>query len=287
MNTDHTEEFYIGWMDKAPLSFAKHIKKVLLAVLAIVIAAAVMLAVSQKKFSTGNFEFGTLTEVKGFYFSQPVPCIKVVAGKNLFGNNVYQTIPLLGFGKMGAAAAISSIEKEKNTSLNQREITLKGTLLYNDGKLFMQVDNNDQPLVHIGNVAGAALLPAQENLGMVQLRGEIVDPKCYFGVMKPGQGKPHKDCAIRCILGGISPVLRVSNNAGEINYYLIVGANGEKMNQAVKDFVAEPVTINARAVKYDDWIVLYVNPENGILRYSYLREKFGASVQDCATACIK
>jgi hypothetical protein len=27
------------------------------------------------------------------------------------------------------------------------------------------------------------------------LTGEIVDSKCYLGVMNPGQGKVHRDCA--------------------------------------------------------------------------------------------
>jgi len=96
----------------------------------------------------------------------------------------------------------------------------------------------------------------------MKLRGEIVDPKCFFGVMKPGEGKPHKDCAIRCILGGIPPVLHVVDRNGANNYYLIVGANGEMMNKAVQNYVAAPVEILAKAVRYNDWIVLYVSDKN-------------------------
>jgi len=287
MRNKELQEFYIGWMEKAPVTFSKHIKKVLLLLVVVVFAAAILLAVSQKKFSSANFEFGTLTEVKGVYYEQPVPCIKVVNGKDIFGTSSYITIPLLGFGKMGAAGVISAAKKEKNTSFNQREMTLKGTLLYNDGKLLMQIDSNDKPFVHIGSVASADLLPKQEDLGLLQIKGEIVDPKCYFGVMKPGQGKPHKDCAIRCILGGIPPVVRVTNEEGATNYYLLLNESGGAMNEAVKNFVAEPVTITARAVKYDDWIVLYVKQEKGIERYSYLQEKFGSAIQYCASTCSK
>ena len=64
-----TKEFYIGWMAEAPDSFAKHIKKIVIALLALVFIAGILLAVSQKKFGTGNFEFGRLTEVKGIYFN--------------------------------------------------------------------------------------------------------------------------------------------------------------------------------------------------------------------------
>ena len=86
--------------------------------------------------------------------------------------------------------------------------------------------------------------------------------------MKPGEGKPHKDCAIRCILGGMPPVLKVTDNGGNQNYYLMVGLHGEKMNDAVQNYVATPVTIHADAVQYDDWIVLYVQ-STGIKNYAF------------------
>ena len=33
-------------------------------------------------------------------------------------------------------------------------------------------------------------------LGEATYRGEILDSKCWFGAMQPGQGKPHKSCAV-------------------------------------------------------------------------------------------
>jgi hypothetical protein len=47
------------------------------------------------------------------------------------------------------------------------------------------------------------------SLGTQTLIGEIVDSKCYLGVMNPGALIPHRACAIRCISGGIPPVLLV------------------------------------------------------------------------------
>lgn len=254
-------EFYIGWMPEAPPSFARFIKKILWALAIIIIVSGLLLAVSQKKFSTANFEFGVLTEVKGIYFDKPVPSIKTMNGKDIFGNLSYITIPLVGFGKMGARGIIGDIEKEKHTSFNQREIVLKGTLLYNDGKLLMQVDSNDKPVAGIGSKADASLFPVQQSLGAMTIKGEIIDAKCYFGVMKPAEGKPHKDCAIRCILGGVASMLRVVDATGAANYYLLAGPQGENMNEAVKEFVAEPVSIEANAVQYGDWIVLYTGRE--------------------------
>lgn len=269
-------------MQHAPKSFAAWIRKYLFVLLPIIIVLGVLLALSQKQFGTGNFEFGTLTEVKGIYFNEPVPNIKVLNGKDIWGNKNYVTVPLIGFGKHGVDGLIAELEKEKNTSFAGKEITLKGTLLYNDGKLLMQIDGNDKPLIELNDNNTVGKFDDPKEIGMLNVKGEIVDPKCFFGVMKPGEGKPHKDCAIRCILGGIPPVLKVTNDEGKQNYYIIVGEHGEKMNEAVQDYVASPVNIHAKAVAYGDWIVLYVQ-QNGLQHYSYIREHYNNSIVACTT----
>ncbi len=271
------QDFYIGWMAKAPKSFARYLKRVLLILFPIALIVAYLLSTSQKKFSTASFEFGKLTEVKGIYYNKPVPMLKVFDK-----NNLSFTIPLVGYGKHGAETAIMELEKEKGVSLNGKEVKLKGTLIYGDGKTLLQVDKNDDPIVNTG--AASTVQLQQKDLGTQTIRGEIVDPKCYFGVMKPGEGKVHRDCAIRCILGGIPPVLHVQNEKGESNYYLIVGPNGEKINESVQDLVAEPVSIEARVVQQDDWIILYTGKEN-IKRISYTQLKDpNAKVIACTSA---
>ena len=254
------QEFYIGWMAKAPKSFAKHVKIVLLILFPSALIIAYLLSTNQKKFSSANFEFGKTREIKGIYYNSPVPML-VTTGL---------TMPLVGYGKHGAETAIMEIEKEKNVSLNGKEVTLKGTLITGDGKTLLQIDKSDDPFVSVGAVSTVQV--QQKDLGTKIIRGEIIDPKCYFGVMKPSEGKVHRDCAIRCILGGIPPVLHVQNEKGESNYYLIVGPNGEKMNEAVQDMVAEPVSIEAKAVQQDDWIILYTTKDK-INRISYAQMK--------------
>lgn len=275
------DEFYIGWMSNAPKSFASTIKKYLLVLLPIIVVLGVLLALSQKKFGSGNFEFGTLTELKGIYSNIPVANLKVVDGKDIWGNENYITVPLIGYGKFGADGIIANLEKEKQISLQGKEVTLKGTLLYNDGKLLMQIDENDNPLLNVSENNNAAITLKTKELGTMDIKGEIVDPKCFFGVMKPGEGKPHKDCAIRCILGGMPPVLKVEDEGGKENYYLIVGEGAEKINEAVKDYIASPVELHARAVEYDDWIVLYVNAQNDLQHYSYISEHYGDRYASC------
>lgn len=253
-------EFYIGWQPKAPQGFAKHSRKVVLGLIVPVIGAGFLLASQQKKFSTASFEFGQLTQVTGIYQQFPVPSVKVITKQDALGNSSYITIPLVGYGKFGAEGTITELEKEKKISLDKKDITVKGTLLYSDGKTLLQIDKNDNPLVNVNTTTPSQqAAPVVKDLGIVELTGEVIDPKCFFGVMKPGHAKPHRDCAIRCIAGGISPVFYVRNEQGEAGYYLILDENGKKMNDDLKNHVAEPVLLKAKALQYDDWVVLYVN----------------------------
>jgi len=151
----------------------------------------------------------------------------------------------------------------------------------------MQIDATDKPLIAVSDKkSNTSLFVQPKEIGMLDIKGEIVDPKCFFGVMKPGEGKPHKDCAIRCILGGIPPVLKVTDNAGKQNYYFIVGEHGEKMNEAVQDYVATQVNIHAKAIEYGDWIVLYVQ-QNGLQHYSYISEYYENEIAMCGKNCVK
>ena len=250
-------EFYIGWMPQAPDTYAKHVRKVVVALVFLVVLVATILSIQQRKFSTSSFEFGQLTQVTGIYQSFPVPAVRVTNHGDAFGHKTYLTIPLVGYGKFGAEGVIGELENKHHASLDGKKITLAGTLLYSDGKTFLQVDGNDKPLVSVEQSAVQDASHTIEELGTMHVTGEVLDPKCYFGVMKPGQGKPHRDCAIRCIAGGISPVFLVRDGKGRTAYYLILDENGNKMNDALKDHVAEPISLQAKAVQYDDWIILY------------------------------
>jgi hypothetical protein len=251
------DDFYIGWQPNAPGTFSKFVRKYLLALVLLVITVGVLLAVLQKKFSTATFEFGKLTTVTGIYSAFPVPHLSVVHEQERF------MIPLVGYGKSGARGIMQQLALEIGNPLENKEITLRGQLMYGDGKVVMQVDKKEKPLVAVARDTKSRI--AVKDLGILSFTGEIVDPKCYFGVMKPGEGKPHKDCAIRCILGGIPPVLAITNNKGERNYILLTSSNGKSINEQVKDFVAEPSKVTGQAFQYDNWIVLKVNEIKGTI----------------------
>lgn len=92
----------------------------------------------------------------------------------------------------------------------------------------------------------------------VTLRGEIIDPKCFAGAMKPGDGKAHKGCAVLCLRGGIPAVFVTS---GEV--YLVVGADGVSLAgeglEAVLPFVGDRVEVSGEAGAVGDLKLLYLS----------------------------
>ena len=104
-------------------------------------------------------------------------------------------------------------------------------------------------------------------LGVSTFVGEIVDSKCYFGVMNPGNGKVHRDCAARCISGGIPPALTVRDAAGTVRTILLASSDGRALHREVLDFVAEPVKITGQLFQAGATLILEAAP-NAIVRSS-------------------
>lgn len=253
------QEFYIGWMPGAPKGLSSLLRKTALALGTTAAVAGGWLAFQQRSFSTAQFEFGQLTRVTGIYQSKPVPSIVVQTPIDPRGSKEVLTLPLVGYGKFGAEGVMNDWQQQEKVDLEGKEVTLKGTLLYADGKSLLQVDAHDHP-IEKWKEADHAYTPNKKEMGWQVVKGEVVDPKCFFGVMKPGYGKPHLDCAVRCIEGGMSPVLMMQDEEGKTTYALVLGQQGNKMNQELKNYIGQPVEFLARVIKQDDWLILYLRP---------------------------
>jgi hypothetical protein len=93
------------------------------------------------------------------------------------------------------------------------------------------------------------------NLGAVTLTGEIVDSKCYLGVMNPGRTKVHRDCAARCISGGIPPALVTSDG-----FYMLVGGDGRPLNHELLQWVAETIEVHGNLERSGEALTLRTDP---------------------------
>ena len=246
-------EFYVGYIPKAPASIALIIRKIIFVLIFVMIVVASILAWQQKKFSSANFEYGVNSALEGYIFNEPVPHMLIPLGNDIQGKELYQTALLVGFGKSGAdkfTQALGITQKNQEGS----KVRLTGSLIYGDGKTLLQIDENSKLTFLEAHVPIVSTSYEEENFSR---SGEIVDPKCYFGVMKPGEGKAHRSCAIRCIAGGIPPVFK-TDSAG---YFLLVNENREPISSEIAALVGDHITLTGRAMRWNDWTILSVDSQ--------------------------
>ena len=72
--------------------------------------------------------------------------------------------------------------------------------------------------------------PQVISLSQGTLVGELVDTKCFLGVMRPATGKVHRGCAIRCLSGGAPPGLLVRDDRGDSGALLLAGPEGKRLD---------------------------------------------------------
>ena len=256
---DKQDEFYIGWQEKAPQKIAQKGRRFVWVILVLSVLLAFGWVSSQRGFADSKFELGKLSEIEGVLTMKPAPMLKL----NYKGQ--IHSVVLIGFGKYAAEASLKAIEEQLGESLEGKAIRLRGTLIYHNGKTLLELTEGVDAYIGASQQSVPASNPVR-NLGQQSLMGEILDPKCALGVMKPGFGKPHRSCAVRCLSGGIPAVMRIKNSEGEENYCLIVGQGGEPINEDLLPYVADQVRICGELRLEDDWLVLYTDPSEDLLR---------------------
>jgi hypothetical protein len=137
-------------------------------------------------------------------------------------------------------------------------VRVRGTLIQRDADRMLEVRSGGiEGMPGAPRVAPGSL----HRRGDATLRGEIVDSKCHLGVMKPGEGPLHRDCAVRCLLGGAPPMLVISSGR-HTRRIALVGADGGPLTVDLEASTGRPVLV--RAVLYDrgDEEYLGVTPDS-------------------------
>jgi hypothetical protein len=244
------DEFYIGWQAKAAPGIAKTVRRAAATLLLVALLVPLALAFSQHLIGTGVFEWGTLKSIAGVFVAQPYPHLLVPRPGKAGDQPAFSTYYLVAQWKFG-------LPPEAVAPFDGKWVTLKGTLIYRGNQTMIETRPD---WIQAGENKSVPLLPPGIALGKQTLAGEIVDSKCFLGVMNPGQLAPHRACAIRCISGGIPPVLLVRQTNGTAIYLLLVSASGQPVNQQILDLVDEPVEITGEVERQGELLILRAEP---------------------------
>lgn len=259
------EEFYIGWQDKAPKSYGQWVKYVVWTLALLVPIVAVLLVLNQRGFSSSVYEITHARTLEGILLTEPIPCLKIPSGTDAAGNMQFQRIVLVGQGKKSALPALEQLAQKQGQKLHGQGIRLKGKLIYYDGIVAFELAPEANLFQGFLKWKDDSVL-SPTSLGKVTLRGEILDPKCYLGVMRPGEGKPHRSCAIRCLAGGIPAFFRANTVKGK-QYCFVLDQNGNAIGAQIAPYVADEVQLCGLLERWDNWYVLKVDEMQRLMPY--------------------
>jgi hypothetical protein len=219
-------EFYVGYLPM-PVGLRRTVGRLVVVMGVLVVGLAAILIAGQHPFAASSFEFQQYREFSGTLLPNPYPALAIPEGG----------LPwlLVGPGKHGVGP------------LPAGDVRLRGERIIRGDDRMIQLVPGSLAAIGDGTSSDGAA-----DLGQVQLTGEIVDSKCYFGVMNPGNGKVHRDCAVRCISGGIPPAFLVRDAEGRTGTLLLAS-----WKSALLDHVAEPITIRGRLVRSSGRLTLY------------------------------
>ncbi len=244
MNED--ADFYVGYLPHSPTSLRRFVQRIVLALGLLVILVAGLLALLQMPFAKSYFEFGKQRDFQGTLIAEPYPTLIVRRPGQAGPNEAVSAYLLVAPGKHGADTLIRSS--------TGKHVTLHGQLIYREGHTMIEIEP--------GSIRVAESLPATamqtRDLGPLTLTGEIVDSKCYLGVMNPGSGKVHRDCASRCLSGSIPPLF-IEQKSGK--QFLLVGREGKAIGyESIKAFIAEPLNLTGEVFQRGDVQLLEIEP---------------------------
>jgi len=184
------DDFFIGWAEKMPHADRRSFLGLGAALMVGAAAGGFTIATNQNAPGPGTWNQGDVREFTGVATAEPYAMLRTT---NIDGTQ--KTALLSCLGKCGVAARIDSYEGQL--------VTIKGSLIQRGRHAMIAVGDGLDWITPAGTAPPADLIfPTPQRIGKVSLAGEILDSKCWFGAMRPSEGKVHKACASLCIRGG-------------------------------------------------------------------------------------
>jgi hypothetical protein len=240
------DEFFIGYDPPMPRRYATFIRRIVIGIAAVALLWAVTVAAGHVPLEGGIFEYGRPQRLTGRIVERPYPALRVDEA-----DAQAATLLLVAPGKHGADALVRG--------LDGRRVSLIGTRIQRGAHAMIEVEPGSI-VSRLAEPGAADALLVDESTDPVTLTGEIVDSKCFLGVMVPGSGKTHKGCASLCLRGGIPPALHVHDQSGRSAILLLTGASGESLKAQAVQFAGEAITVTGSVGRQNGWLVLRTDP---------------------------
>ncbi|MBE8163098.1 MAG: hypothetical protein HAW63_03840 [Bdellovibrionaceae bacterium] len=155
--------------------------------------------------------------------------------------------------------------KNRVKGLHNQWVKLTGIMTHYEGRFVFNILDGKEAIVALKTKPTISKTIFKKSFGLKTLQGEVIDPKCYVGAMKPGLGKTHKACATLCIKGGIPPALLVQDQLFKERFYLLLDENGQAVLESILPFVGDQVQLQGEVQRWGD-LWFYKMKKNSIKR---------------------
>jgi hypothetical protein len=244
------DPFYVGYHPATPAPIRTRVRRTVTGTVTLAMVAGATLAATQDRAEPGVFEYGQLRTLHGQIREFPYPSLLVPRSGATDREAAYTRYLLVGEGKHGAAAVTAGLDGQW--------ADLRGTRIARPEREMLEVTASGITLTPpAANVRLGIPIPPPVSLGVQTLQGEIVDSKCWLGVMHPSTGTVHRGCATRCVSGGIPPLLMTRDSTGAVEHYLLTDAAGRPAGQFV-DLLGFSVRLTGEVIRDGDLLILRV-----------------------------
>jgi hypothetical protein len=241
-----SNEFYVGYLP-TPARQRRFLLVFLPLCALLAFALAAFVGAFARPTGDGVWDTGHEVTMEGELLATPFPMLRVVRA-----DGAIERVLLVEMGKHGADARVAPLVPTDGTRVAAQA---RGFLIARGGQRMLE-------LVEENPITLGGTLPARVDaraIGTVEISGEIVDSKCWLGVMKPGDGKAHRDCATLCIRGGIPPSIICEAPDGTERRALVVGRDGTPLAfDSLAPWIAAPVVIRGNAEVIDGMAIVRV-----------------------------
>ncbi len=219
--------------------------------------AGYTLAGLQKSSGPGEWHTSETETISGLLRVDPYPVLHRI---DLQDETKIESILLVNQGKLSAEAF--------SKPFHNQYVSVTGFPIRRGGWTMLELNSPDNVVANSDSISSDLIdqLKARvdpEALGPVSLAGEIIDSKCFLGVMKPGEGSVHKACAEVCLIGGIPSMLLVRGD-DDLKYgYLLTQPDGSNAAKVLSSKAADKVEVSGELMQQGD--LLYIKmAENGM-----------------------
>ena len=247
------DEFFIGYAPPMPPRLARFVARTVGVLACAALIWAATLAAGHVPLDGGTFEFGHPQRFTGTVFEHPYPTLR----PDGVPDTDMRWLLLVAPGKHGADSIVRGLDR--------RLVSMMGTRIRRGAQTMIEIDPETIVAIDGARTAAPAERGSHEgasDVGPIEVRGEIVDTKCFLGVMVPGSGKTHKDCAALCLRGGVPPALHVQDRSERSSLLLLTGSAGEPIGAEPLQRAGEAIDMIGVVAQQGGWLVLRSDPQS-------------------------